>query len=435
MRRLIPVVAVVGLASALFLGAGIGWPSTRQSPPTVADSGVAGRASGDPASVIASLQAHLRAQPKDASSWAALGSEYVAQARVTSEPTYYPKAQEALETSLRVQPVDNVDASIGMAALTAARHDFTAALAWSRKALDISPTSPGALEVQVDALDELGRYDEALKAAHAADDVRPGVPTFTRLSYIAELHGDTREARRLMTLALENATLPDDKAFAHFHLGQLAKQDGDSRTAATEYAAALRAEPGYVPAMAYQAVLYGSSGQVSKAEALWQTVVDKMPIPEYLLAYGELLESQGRKAEAQDQYAVVAASAELARANGVDYDLEIAHYEADHGSPAEALRVAKAEWARRHSISSADALGWALHAAGRDREALPYLVQANRLGTKDSRVLYHLGMAQKGAGQRAAAVKTLRRALALDPTFSPLYAPAARRALTALGAT
>lgn len=438
MRRLVPVLAVVAVAAALFLGAGIAWPTTKKSDPpveTVQQDSLAGRANGSSAQVIISLQKHLEQQPKDAASWATLGSQYVAQARVTSEPTYYPKAEEALQQSLRVQPTDNIAASVGMGALQAARHDFTSALSWAERALAVSSDNPAAYEVKVDALEELGRYDEAQKAAEAADNIRPGVPTFTRLSYLAELRGDTTEARRLMTLALDNATVPNDKAFAHFHLGQLAKQDGDAKTASSEYAAALRADPTYVPAMAGQALLLGTSGQVAKADALWQTVVAKMPIPEYLLAYGELLESTGRVDAARDQYAVVSASAQLARANGVDYDLEIAHYEADHGDSAEAVRVASAEWARRQSISAADAYGWALHSAGKSKQAVPYLLKANRLGTKDSRVLFHLGMAQAGAGDKVAAKRTLTRALALDPHFSPLYAPVARRTLASLSAS
>ena len=99
-----------------------------------------------------------------------------------------------------------------------------------------------------------------------------------------------------------------------------------------------------------------------------------------------------------------------------------------------ALIIART-WARRHSIVAADAMGWALHAAGRDREALPYVRQATSLGTKDAKLLYHRGMVELGAGQRAAATASLRAALRIDPDFSPLHAPRARRALAALEAS
>ena len=106
---------------------------------------------------------------------------------------------------------------------------------------------------------------------------------------------------------------------------------------------------------------------------------------------GELYEATGRPGLAAQQYAVATASARLAAANGVATDLETALFQADHGSPAVALTAARAEWDRRHSIHTADALGWALHASGQDRAALRYARQANRLGTRDARLLFHLG--------------------------------------------
>ncbi|RZS89682.1 Flp pilus assembly protein TadD [Motilibacter rhizosphaerae] len=436
MRRAFPVVsillAVVLGVSAVLLATGTGRSSARQR--AAADVSAPDQLSGSSDAALAALQHHLALQPKDSAGWASLAAAYVARARLTSEPTYYPKADAAVQQSLRLQADGNVPGMVASAALHAARHDFSGALASAQKAVAAAPDSADAYLVEVDALEELGRYAEAERAAERADDLRPGVSTFSRLSYLAELRGDIPAARRLMTMALDDATLADDKAFAHVHLGALDRQTGDLAGAEREYAASLQAEPGYVPAMAAQAQALGARGKVDQAVALYEQVVTKMPLAEYLLAYGELLDSVGRHQQAQVQYAVVKASAQLARANGVDADLEVAHYEADHGSPAAALQVARAEWDRRHCILSADALGWALHAAGRDREAVPYLLQATALGTKDARVLYHLGTAQIGAGQKAAGKRTLQRALALEPTFSPLYAPAARRALSSLGA-
>jgi Flp pilus assembly protein TadD len=78
-------------------------------------------------------------------------------------------------------------------------------------------------------------------------------------------------------------------------------------------------------------------------------------------------------------------------------------------------------------------LGWALHAAGNDREALRYARLATRLGTKDARYLYHRGIIELALNQKAAARKSLRTALDIDPMFSPLHAPRARAALARLG--
>ena len=107
---------------------------------------------------------------------------------------------------------------------------------------------------------------------------------------------------------------------------------------------------------------------------------------------------------------------------------------ADHGSATAAVRHAEAEWKRRKSVIVADALGWALHRAGRDREALGYAVRANRLGWRNAGFRYHLGMIELSLGRSADAHRDLTDALKINPYFSVLQAPVARRALTLSGA-
>jgi hypothetical protein len=147
-------------------------------------------------------------------------------------------------------------------------------------------------------------------------------------------------------------------------------------------------------------------------------VVQRLPLTEYVVELGELYEATGRPALADEQYAVATASARLLAANGVATDLETAVFQADHGSPAAALVAARAEWSRRQSIHTADALAWALHANGRDRAALGYARRANRLGTRDARLVFHLG-AIEAATALPGAVATLRDARSLDAGVSP----------------
>ncbi|NUP19573.1 MAG: hypothetical protein HOZ81_26525, partial [Streptomyces sp.] len=130
-------------------------------------------ASGDLDSGIASLQSHLRAQPRDFGSWATLGLAYVEQARTKGDPSRYPQADQAFKRSLALRP-DNDQALAGRAALAAARHDFEDALNYADQALKVNPYSERALCSRVDALVELGRYADASKAADTADDRRPG---------------------------------------------------------------------------------------------------------------------------------------------------------------------------------------------------------------------------------------------------------------------
>ncbi|WP_435849109.1 tetratricopeptide repeat protein [Streptomyces lavendulocolor] len=114
--------------------------------------------------------------------------------------------------------------------------------------------------------------------------------------------------------------------------------------------------------------------------------------------------------------------------------LVLARYEADHGSPDTAVRRLRAEWAKGHrSVHVADALGWALYRAGKHEEALPYATRATEQGLRSALFAYHRGRIERELGEWGPARRHLAEALRINPHFSPLLAPKARRALAALG--
>ena len=436
-RLLLTAGLVAALAGGLTFGAAL--ISGRSGPPpaTYPDSAAAFEqlSSTSLAAGIGHLQQHLRAQPRDATGWATLGLSYVEQARLTADPAYYPKAAAALAEALRVRPAGNDSAYAGLAALAAARHDFGTALREADRALAINPFGARALAVWIDALVELGRYPAAMVAARHADSIAPGIPVFTRLAYVNELYGRTAEARRVLELALTSADDPGDLSYVHAQLGELAWSQGQVSRAGGEFAAALRADPGYLAALEGRARVRAAAGDITGALQDLQTVVNRLPLPGYLTEYGEMLTSAGWSAEAARQYAVARAWVRLAQASGVATDLETALFAADHGGEAEALRAARAEWARRHSVHVEDALAWALHVNGKDAEALRYAELANGLGYRSAMFRYHLGMIEKALGRTADARRDLTSALRLNSHFSARHAPLAKAALTSLGGT
>ncbi|MGW1890977.1 tetratricopeptide repeat protein [Streptomyces sp. NPDC002004] len=388
-------------------------------------------AHGDLDASIRSLQAHLRAQPKDYGGWAALGLGYVEQARTKGDPARYPQAERALKRSLGLRP-GNDPALAGRAALAAARHDFTGALRYADAALARNPYSERALSSRVDALVELGRYREASKAVDRADSRRPGVPVFTRYAYVRELRGDVTTARSVLKRALATSTSPGDVAYVASALGQLDWNQGKYRSALTYYAQALAADDTYLPALEGRARAQAARGDRAAAIRGMQEVVDRCPLPTALVELGELYEARGRKgdrAKAHEQYALVDAWIALARANGVDADLDTALAAADHGDRASALRAARAEWSRRHTVHTADALAWALHVNGENAKALPYARRATATGYRNAVFLYHRGMIERATGRTKQARTSLSAALKLNPGFSPLGSRAARTAL------
>jgi tetratricopeptide (TPR) repeat protein len=432
---------VAGLALAL-LGAGAAFLSGHDASPvatapaSTAATPAAGIANQPGVSgVIAALQTRLRAVPGDWQSLATLGSAYVEQARVTGDPSYYPKAQEALERSLTLNTTDNFAALSGLGALAAARHDFAAALQWADKGLAINPDNSTLYGVRTDALVELGRYDEAQIAVQKMADLRPDLPAYARASYLRELTGDVAGALQLMRAAESNADSPSAASFAIYHQGELKENAGQIDAAAADYHRAQQADPASLPAREGLARIAAARGRTAEAITAFEALVNERPLPAYAAALTDLYTAAGRTEEAAQQRELLAVQRKLLAANGVNSDLELALYSADNRVEVpQAVAAARAEWSRRKSVHVADALAWALYADGRFAEAKTYADQALRLGTQSAAFYFHRGMIEAATGDAAGARRDLAKALTINPTFSLRHAADARATLTRLGA-
>ncbi len=390
---------------------------------------VRGAASGS----VAGLQARLRRVPGDFVAWASLGLAYVDQARVTGDPTYYPKAEGALARSLALDTDDNFVAAAGMAALSSGRHDFAGARQWAERGLAINPSNATLYGALGDAQTQLGHYPEAFDAIQRMVDLAPGTASLSRTSYAWELRGDLDRARAAMRRALDEAGTGADRAFARYYLGELAFNAGDAATALAYDEAGMKADPGFAPLLEGRARAEAALGRADAAVADYAQLVERMPQPGYVLQYGELLQSLNRQVEADEQYRVFRAESALFASNGVNLDVDAVLFEADHGDAAEAVRLAEAGVRTRPFLDMQDAYAWALHAAGRNAEAIEWSIKAKSLGTRSALFAYHAGMIELALGDLGAARRDLDAALALNPRFSPLAAPLARQARDRLG--
>ncbi|MBF6170665.1 tetratricopeptide repeat protein [Nocardia blacklockiae] len=387
----------------------------------------------DPLSArIAQLRQELDRLPGNAAGWAALGGAYVERARVSGDPANYGSAQDALDRSLALRPEDNAEAQIGLGALANGRHDFGAARGHAERAVAQRPGSADAYGVLVDALTQLGDTAGATAAVQRMLELRPGVPSFTRAAYDLELHGRVEDARVALERALTAASSADQTAFCRYQLGEIAFGTGGLDEAETHYRAGLLAAPDNPALRQGAAKVRAARGDVEGALEGYAELTARSPLPGYLVEYGELLEAAGRSEQAREQYRAVAARFDRLAAQGVTDYVESALLAADHGDPAEGVRLARLEYGRRGTVVTADVLAWALHRAGRDAEALGFAEQAAATGWRDATVAYHRGMILAGLGRPGEAAAALTDALRTNPHFSPLHAPRARQTLAGL---
>ncbi|MGH3834266.1 MAG: tetratricopeptide repeat protein [Pseudonocardiaceae bacterium] len=416
--------------SVIAVGGAVGAPSPFAA--TLA----AGESATDPLSrMIHTAQQELRDDPDNALTWAQLGSAYVEQARVRADPSYYGKAQGALDRSIQLQPQDNAEAMIGLGALANARHDFAQARDWALRARELRPATGEVYGVLADALTQLGDAEGATAAVQRMLDTKPGIAAFTRASYDLELHGRVDDARLALQQALRDSHSPANFAFCRYYLGELAFNSGDLDKAAAQYEHGLDVARGDTALRQGRAKAAAARGDLDRALADYQAVTSRTPLPQYLQEYGELLLAAGRPEQAAAQFTLFTQQQRLYEAAGSTDDLAVSQFAADHGDPAEALRRAQAEWERRPSVFVADAMAWALHASGRDAEALIFADRAAALGWRNASFAYHRGMILAALGMRAEAQLQLAEALEINPYFSPLHAPRARAALDELRST
>jgi tetratricopeptide (TPR) repeat protein len=427
MKRLaIGLAVAASAAAALLLGGAVrgGEPAHALAPSPVALQ--TGFRAGDTQAQVASLQTQLRANPGDAKSYALLGLAYQQRARETGDPAYYPKAGGVLRRALALAP-DDLLATSALGSLALSQHRFAEALRLGRRAVALSPTTARSYGVVGDALVELGRYREAFAAFDTMASMRPGLAAYARVSYARELLGRFEPAASAMRLAVDAAAdQPEASAWTHVQLGKLYWAHGRLAAAALQYRVALRFFPGYVYAYDALAQVEWALGHRATAIALERRAVSAIPLPQFVGALGDMLQLAGRDAEARSQYRTVDGIRRLLVANGVRTELETAVFDIDHGVRLRAsLALARRAQRDRPSIDGDDALAWALARNVRCAEALPYSKRALRLGTQDATKLFHRAYVEHCLGRDAR--PWARRALALNPHFSLLWAPTARR--------
>lgn len=273
--------------------------------------------------------------------------------------------------------------------LEMSRHRFAAALDGVERALAVDPGEPIALALRVDALTELGRYDEALAAAQALADHEPPVVAYPRASHLRFLHGDLDGAIELARLALQHAPAGHaDHAWLTGDLANLLVESGQAQ-AAIELLRSLPPRTAQEHAWLARAML--AAGDSAAAASQWRTAHALVPMPEYALALWKLARDRGDAREQARYKRLLQGQARLDAVQGGLSNRDFIEFHALDGKLARANELARAEWERRPDIYSAAQLAWVLRAMRREGEAAELSRNAMRLGTRSLDLARWLG--------------------------------------------
>jgi tetratricopeptide (TPR) repeat protein len=380
-------------------------------------------------------EARIKNLPSSPEGYNLLAAAYMQKARETGDFGFNARAESALHRSLEIAP-DNHTTLTLRATLLLTYHRFREALEEAKRAQESTPENADLYGVMTDALVELGDYQEAVKAAQRMMNLRPDSASYSRASYLRALHGDLEGAIEAMRVAVKaaNPSNPENAGWYRVHLGLELMNAGKRDEGEREFNIALDIFPDYYLALAAKARARVAASDFDRAVEFYRRAQERVPMPDTVIALGDLYTKLGRTGEAKRQYELVE-FIERTGAGSTTYSRQLALFWADHDTKLDkALEIMQRERAARADIYTSDALAWCLYKKGQLAEARESIEQATKLGTRDARIFYHAGMIYDGLGDWRQAAKYLKLALDTDFSFDVLQADVAKRKLDELDA-
>ena len=173
-----------------------------------------------------------RKNPDNQKAFLALASLFIQESRITGDYLYYDAAAMSCAEHILAADPDNFDALIIKALVNMSQHHFSDGIAVAEKALGINPYNAFVYGILVDGNVEMGDYSAAVGYSDKMVSIRPDLRSYSRISYLREIHGDYEGAIEAMKLAVEAGAAGDEPTeWARVHLGQLFENINDLESA------------------------------------------------------------------------------------------------------------------------------------------------------------------------------------------------------------
>ena len=380
---------------------------------------------------VTAAQEMISKSPDAPLGYTMLALSYIKLARESGDFSLNSKAETAVNHALELEPEDATARKL-QASLLLTFHRFPEALAAATKLHQQYPQDSFICGALTDANVELGNYDEAVKNVQRMVDLKPNMESYSRVSHVRSLYGDTDGAIEAMGTAAKSAD-PADKearAWCRVFLGNEYFKAGKYADAELAYDLALKIFPEYHLGLAAKGQARMAVGDYEHAIKFLTQSQDRVPLTETVILLGDLYKKTGNADKAQQQYQL----AEFIEQKLGNIDMRrLALLWADQDTKLdEALAIAEKEHATRKDIFTADIYAWCLYKKGNFPEAKNIINEAMSLKTKDARIFYHAGMIEKGLGNRSEAIRLIESALKLNPAFDVIQSENAKQALQLL---
>ena len=365
----------------------------------------------------------IRKNPDVVKNYLELAQLFLQEGRVTgNNAEYIPKAQALLDEAMK-RETDNPEIIITRASIAATLHHFKEAKELAEKAITQNPRTAFYYGVLCDALVELGEYDEAVKACDKMVSIRPDLRSYSRVSYLRELHGDLDGAIEAMKMAADaGVSGQENRAWVLYNLGMLYLNQNKLDTAEYIFKGILEERLRYPHAVAGLARVNSVRQKYDEAIELYQQAIEVLNEPAFHEALGEVYEVISNLSEAKKSYDTALELYENEQKMGEDNAVEMAEFLAWHNRKLEdVLPMAQSAIQRRPSIHGYKVLALALYKNGKYTEAQEAIQQAMKLGTKDASMYYLAGSIADKLGNSEESNRFLTQALSINPNFSLIH--------------
>ena len=327
-------------------------------------------------------------------SYLKLATVYMTEARITGEHGhYYPGALSVLKKVIKsdLAPTDiRFRALSYLASVQLSQHDFRNALQSAQEAIKINPYNAQIYGALTDAYVELGDYENAVKAADKMISIRPDLRSYSRVSYLREIHGDVNGSIEAMKMAA-NAGYPgyEQTAWTRLTLGKLLKTYDKLEEAAYQYQIALQQRPDYPFALAALAELEVNKGENSEAERLLKEACEIIPEFGFYVELADLYAQTDRKKESNLILAEIWTMLEDDVKSGHNMNLEYADLHLNlTRNYEEALSYAQQEFAKRPKNIDVNKILAEIYLQKNEiQKARIHINEASRTGSKNPELL------------------------------------------------
>lgn len=343
--------------------------------------------------IYADLTRKIQQDPVDYRARIQLAQLFMLEARVTGEHGhYYPAALSVLDELMALNPPK--DAQFGALSLKASvylsLHQFDKAKKLAEEAVTLNNYNALIYGSLVDANVELGDYETAVKMADKMVSIRPDLRSYSRVSYLRELHGDMEGAIEAMKMAVE-AGFPgyEETAWCKLTLGELYEQQGNLKAAREVYEQILQDRPKYPFAIAAIANIDAQEGLLEAAENRLKQAIAIIPEFSFYEQLAEIYQETERAEEAEETIQTILEMLADDEAHGHKMGMEYANlYLNLIGDPQKALEYAKKEYTLRpDNIEVNKLLAEIYLEMGETKMAKAHLIVANKTGSKSPQLM------------------------------------------------